>query len=298
MKVLVTGANGFIGKHLVRRLQDHHEVFAVVRSHSDQDTRENVSWIEQDLAQPLNHSQLPPRVDVIIHLAQSSFYKDFPDRASDIYSVNIASTFELLEYARRAEASRFVFASTGGIYGYGREPFVETDPIKLLGFYFSSKYVAELMVKDYQQCFDTTILRLFFVYGAGQTPSMLIPRLIRSILTGDPITLNGNQGIRINPIYVKDAVNAIEAAVGLEGNHLINVAGAEVLSLREIGQAMGEQLNREPRFEYTERESGDAVADISRMVESLGSPHVPFREGLAEVCKEIEARELTGEKIK
>lgn len=288
MKVLVTGANGFIGQHLVRRLGDHHEVFAVVRSRSDQSQRQNVSWIEQDLTQPLNNSQLPQRVDVIIHLAQSSFYKDFPGRASDIYGVNIASTFELLEYARKAEARRFVFASTGGVYGYGREPFVETDPIKLLGFYFSSKYVAELMIRDYQQFFDTIIARPFFVYGPGQKPGMFIPRLARKIAQGEPIMLYGAEGIDLNPIYMEDAVKAFEAASGLEGHHLINIAGVQVLSLREISTTMGEHLSRQPVFEHTDAGEGHIVGDISKMKNLLGCPQIAFREGVLEVCREVQ----------
>ena len=284
MKILVTGASGFIGSHLVNKLTSKHEVFVLTRKCEVPRT----GWIEQDLTQPLDYSRLPSEVDVIIHLAQSNFYKDFPERAEDIYRVNIAGMFELLEYARKAKARRFVFASTGVIYGYSYHRYVETDPVHLLGFYFSSKYIAELMTRDYQQFFDTIIVRPFFVYGAGQKPNMFIPRLARNILLGETITLNGADGIQLNPIYVGDVVGALAAALDLKGHHVINLGGTQVLSLREISMTIGEHLNREPLFRHIDQGEGHILADISKMKELLGCSQVAFREGVKEVCREVE----------
>lgn len=288
MKILITGASGFIGSHLVETLQSEHEVFAVTRRYPSDGTTDRAHWIEQDFTRSLDYSRLPKAVDIIIHLAQSSFYKDFPDQANDIFRVNVESTFELLEYARKAEAKRFIFASTGGIYGYSKRPFVETDPVQLLGFYFSSKYIAELMIQDYRQFFDTIIVRPFFVYGAGQKANMFIPRLVRNILLGEPITLSGAEGVHLNPIYVDDAVEALMAAQVTKGHHLINIGGARVLSLREIAVTIGKHLNQKPLFKHVDSGEDHIVADISRMKEFLGSPKVDFGEGVLEVCREVE----------
>ena len=289
MRILVTGAAGFIGGHLIRRLRREHEVFAVTRSRPSADGAEGVRWIEQDLSLPLDYSRLPQHVDAVVHLAQSRFYKEFPARADDIYGVNVNGTFQLLEYARAVGAERFVFTSTGGLYGYSYEKFVETDPISPLNFYLSSKYVAELLIGNYQQFFRTTVLRLFFVYGAGQAAGMLIPRLVRSVLAGDPVTIQGDEGIRINPIHVADAVGAFERALTLGGHHLINVGGPQVLSLREIGHVIAAEVGREPVFTMVaEQEPGHLVGDLATMSALLGAPRVPFREGVVEVCREAE----------
>jgi nucleoside-diphosphate-sugar epimerase len=286
-KILITGGAGFIGNRLVRKLQGTHEVFAVARTLPNMPS-DGVNWIEQDLTQTLDYARLPPRVDVVIHLAQSRFYKDFPEHAGDIYNVNVASTFQFLEYARNAGAAQFIFTSTGGLYGYSRNKFVESDPVKVSDFYFTSKYSAELLVNEYQQFFSATILRLFFVYGAGQTPTMLIPRLVRTVLNGGPVLLHGDNGILINPIYVGDVVDVVGAALKLGGNNVMNVGGAEILSLRRVAEIIGQRLNRQPHFQHAEHESGNVVADITRMCELTGSPRTSFSEGIAEVCEEMQ----------
>src|SRR6185503_3720649 len=217
MKILVTGATGFIGSHLVRRLETEHEVYALVRKRPPHAQVSKAQWIEQNLSEPLDHSLLPQQLDAVLHLAQSKFYKDFPEQAKDIYRINVQSTFEFLEYARKAGVKRFIFTSTGGLYGHSYEKFVETDPVNPLNFYFSSKYIAELLLGNFQQFFHTTVFRLFFVYGTGQTPTMLIPRLVRSVLAGEPITLEGDEGLRINPIPVSDVITSFERALSLEG---------------------------------------------------------------------------------
>jgi nucleoside-diphosphate-sugar epimerase len=292
MRVLVTGAAGFIGGHLIRSLRRGHEVFAVAKSRPRAaDAPEGVRWVEQDLSRPFDYSRLPESVDAVVHLAQSRFYKDFPARADDIYSVNVNGTFQLLEYARRAGAGHFICTSTGGLYGYSYEKFVETDPVSPLNFYFSSKYIAELLTGNYQQFFNTAVLRLFFVYGTGQARTMLVPRLVRSVLSGEPVFLQGEQGMRTNPLYVGDAINALERALTLEGHHLINVGGPQVLSLREIGQIIGEHLGRAPSFVVGDgREPGNLIGDVTKMSALLGEPRVAFSEGVAEVCREAKGQ--------
>lgn len=239
---------------------------------------------------PLDYSQLPTSIDAVIHLAQSRFYKQFPERAEDIFDINVGSTFQLLDYARRAGAKRFLFTSTGGIYGSGLRAFVETDAARPTNFYLSSKHIAEQMVDSYSQFFHTTLFRLFFVYGAGQAEAMLMPSLVRSVLVGKPLILQGGDGILINPVHVSDVVRALELALELDGHQLFNLAGAEVLSLREIGNIIGAELGREPVFEVREEEPpSHLIADITRMHELLVEPRVSFREGVKEVCRMAEA---------
>lgn len=293
MKILVTGATGFIGNHLVKKLQSEHEVFALTRSRQTQPKSKGLVWIEQNLSHPLDHSSLPLKIDAVIHLAQSKFYKDFPEQAHDIFSVNVVSTLNLLEYARQTGAQRFIFTSTGGVYGNSHEKkFVETDPVSPLNFYLSSKCAAELLVSNYQQFFDTTVFRLFFVYGAGQPRTMLIPRLVHSVLSGEPIILRGYEGIQINPIYVADVVNALQRALKLTGHNLINLAGPDVLPMREICRLIGVEVGRQPIFEVLNEEGpADLIGDVTRAQALLEGPSMAFSEGVIEVCNEMAAKD-------
>jgi nucleoside-diphosphate-sugar epimerase len=221
-----------------------------------------------------------------VHLAQARRHREFPDQAADVFSVNVASTLALLDLARRAGAVRFIYASTGGVYGGDDRPFRESDPpCQNLGFYPASKLAGELLVNSYRAYFKTTLCRFFFVYGRGQNESMLMPRLVRSVRSGDPITLQGDDGIRINPIHVTDAVNALARCLTLGGGHeVINIAGGEVLTLRAIADEIGCIVGRVPVFSRVEQPPTHLVADISKMKQSLGAPRVDLAEGLRQLC--------------
>ncbi len=279
--ILITGAAGFIGRHLVPTLQARHTVHAVVRRLPENPAPGGPHWIECDLAAPLDHARLPEHVDAIIHLAQSRFYRQFPARADDIFAVNVQSTFNLLEYARQAGAQRFIYASSGGVYDYSLEKLVETSRVDPLTFYLSSKYSAELLVANYRQIFRTAVLRFFFVYGHGQQ-GMLISNLLKRVQQGETITIEGNPGLRLNPIHVEDAVRVFEPLLALPESALLNVAGDEVVTLTDLVKLMELVAGRPAHVLYTEAQpKGDLVADNTRMKTILGvCPQVSLLQGL------------------
>jgi nucleoside-diphosphate-sugar epimerase len=281
MRILVTGGNGFVAGHLIRDLAGRHEVVALARGGPRDEVPEGVRWVEHDLTEPLAGAGLPAEIDAVVHLAQSRHYKEFPERADDIFGVNVQGTFRLLEYAREAGARSFVFTSTGGVYGYSYERFVETDPVSPLGFYLTSKYAAELLIANYKSFFHTIVLRLFFVYGPGQE-GMLIPNLLGRVRRGETVTIEGPAGLRINPIYVSDAVRVFEPALALETSEVFNVAGDEAVHLAELVRLMGEVTGRPASIEHSSSSpDGDLVADIRRMKDVLGvTPGTSLADGL------------------
>ena len=290
MKVLVTGARGFIGRRLVEKLAVSNEVYGLVRPGEPTETKHGVVLIEVDLADDWTRDALPRDIDVVIHLAQSRWFRQFPERAADVFAVNLASTFRLLDYARQVNAEKFVFASSGGVYGCSSEILNEGDFVQPPDFYLRSKYAGELLVESYREYLTTIVLRPFFLYGAGQRSNMLIARLAHCIVEGTAIRLDGPEGIRLNPIHVSDAIDAFATASELVDHTLINVAGDEVLSLRQISMSMARHLSTEPKFEIgAEAVASNMVAGIDRMKESLISPQVQFVDGVEEVCREAAA---------
>jgi UDP-glucose 4-epimerase len=268
-------------------LATNHEVFVLAKHWEPGNRSSAAHWIKKDLTESFDDSLLPGRLDAIIHLAQSRFYRDFPEQAQDIFDVNTRSTVQLLECGRRAGIERFIFASSGGVYGVGDKAFVETDSANPTNFYLNSKWCSEELIAQYDRIFSTVVLRPFFIYGEGQASSMLVPRLINSVRQGNPIALQGQDGMRINPIHVGDAAVAFERALTLEGSQVINVAGPEVVSLREIGNIIGEEVDRIPVFEvHASQRRRDLIGDLARMKSLLGTPQMRFREGIHQTLRE------------
>ena len=251
----------------------------------------DLEYIQADLNDPHFVNNLPSKIDAVLHLAQSEDYRAFPKLASNVFRVNVTSVASLLEWAQAAGATHFVQASTGGIYGFGPRPFKETDFIDIVGrlaYYYSTKYAAEIIASAYRECLTIVSLRYFFIYGAGQKSSMLLPRLIDAIGNGHPLTLAGEAGMRLNPIHVTDAAAATLSALKLETSKCVNVAGPEAVSMRELGQIIGAELGKPVFFDQRSSVDGqDLVGDVSLMRSCLGVPRIGMREGIALMCSGV-----------
>jgi len=274
LKILVTGANGLLGKLLIEALKENFEIHALVRKIPEDPTL-GVTYHIHDLATDWSTESLPLNINTIFHLAQSELFREFPEHSLDVYNVNLTSTIKLLDYGRKNGVKKFVFASTGGIYDSSKEPLIESSPIKissLLGNYFATKLCSEILSQNYNGYFDIVLIRIFFMYGRGQKRSMLMPRLIDNILAGRPIKISGNGGIYINPVHVSDVVNVLEKLIPLKGSFTFNVAGPEILNLEQIAKIIGQKLGKKPSFVYSNEQSNNCIADIGYLKNTLYSP--------------------------
>ena len=128
------------------------------------------------------------------------------------------------------------------------------------------------------------LLRYFFICGPGQKRDMLVPRLVDSVRNGRPVTLQGEDGLRINPVHASDAARATAAALRLETGATVNVAGPETLSIRAMCNTIGQLVSREPAFEIKPDEKpAHLIADTGRMSALLGAPRRCFESGVAEL---------------
>jgi len=286
--IVITGATGLLGSYLLPLLTADNDVWAISQNPPEGDS--SVSWIRYDLSGELDglRDHLPEQIDAVVHLAQSPHFREFPQRAGHVFQVNVASTQFLLQEAAERGCRHFVNASTGGVYDSAATPFVEDDVRvtgKTIGFYPASKQCGELLVNAYGGLFNVVNLRFFFIYGRGQSESMLIPRLVHSVQNGLPITLQGNDGLSLNPVHASDASKAVIAALELEGTHSLNVAGEDVVTLRKVGELIGISLGKTPEFDARQDQQAPSMeADITRMCQCLGRPQKGISEGLADYC--------------
>lgn len=292
-RILITGGSGLIGTEVLHQLPQGTEIYAVGRRSKEELAGSVTAAINIDLSRPFDVKMLPSEIDAIIHLAQSENYKNFPEEAPDVFGVNTAATATLLDYARKAGCKKFVYASAGRPYGRDAKAFLDNAPDPTRGevsFYLATKVASEILASSYAGIFTVLILRFFFVYGPGQRPSMLIPRLIESVQMKRPITLAGSQGIILTPTYVTDAARAVCRALELQESVKLDVAGPEKLSLREVSETIGHAIGKEPNFIVREDiEAADLSADTKRMADLLGSPLTKFKEGVGRLLASRES---------
>lgn len=284
--IVVTGAGGLLGRHLLPLFPEEAKVVAVGRL-APSTSLANVTPVSLDLSAALDRSRLPPQVDQVFYLAQSSHFREFPARADDVFQVNTAQVMAMLDYSRQAGARSFVFASSGGVYAPSDAPLTEQSPLGTgLGFYAATKRATEILAEAYAGLFSIVVLRFFFIYGPGQQRDMLIPRLADSVRQGRPVALQGERGLSINPVHASDAARATLAAGNLGRSGTFNVAGPQVLSLRDICDLFGEKLGRAPVFEVdTSRQAPSMIADIQSMSSTLVAPRLRLADAAGDVLR-------------
>lgn len=281
LSILITGATGFIGSNVVERLSKQAKIFALVRA-LPRNRIKGVEYIVQDLRKPLRLKLLP--LSAILHLAQANTYE-----RRELFKLNVKSTFELLEYGKRNKIKKFIYASAGNVYGFGKTPFFERDQIVSNSFYGAAKAAAEALAWQYRDFFDVNVIRLFAPYGEGQQQERLIPSLIRKIKRSQPIIINNRVGNpRISPIYINDVVEVIRRTIKTKGSFKINVAGPKAYSILEIAKLLGKILNKNPKYHFIKNaEISDIIADIALMKKILRfTPKVGLNAGLTKLCAE------------
>ena len=282
MNILVTGAGGLVGSYLLPLIEKEHTIYTI------SNTVNSSNNLKIDFSNDCDTEKLPKIIEAIVHLAQSEDFRDFPSKAKEVFYVNTLSTLKLIDFAYRNNIKKFIFASSGGLYGNSNEPFNENSEIvysEKLGYYVASKLCSEVILDNYNSLLTVVQLRFFFVYGKGQKKGMLISRLIDNILNKKPIILQDNNGIKINPIYAKDAAEAIKQSLQINQSSKYNIGGEEVLTIREISEIIGNVLGIKPEYSIQNTSPDHIYSNITKMKNELIHPQYNFKNGIKEILK-------------
>ncbi len=285
MRVLVSGAGGFLGAELLRSAPPDVELIGLTRGDPPPESAASppVTWVNADVTRAGFQTSLPASADAVVHLAQSRRDRDLPEHLDDVVDVNVGATARLLDYARTAGARRFVLASSATVYRASPQPLDESSPLDPRSLYGASKRGAELLCEAFSELVPCTALRLFTVYGAGQR-GRLVADLIERVREGRAVTVQGREGVLLSPIHVGDVAAVMHEAIGRDrpGFELVNVGGAERLGVGQLAEAIGDALGRAPTLSHVDGpEPGGWVADLTRLRELYGpfEPR-PFAEGI------------------
>lgn len=298
---LVTGAAGFIGAHLVRRLLQEGHLVTGIDSFTDYYDPKikwnnianllqhpNFDLIEDDLIEALD--SLPQAAEWIFHLAAQAGVRASWGREFEIYTrQNILATQHLLEWARNTKPERFVYASSSSVYGdVEKLPMQEDDPLKPLSPYGVSKLAAENLCTLYYKNFrvPTVSLRYFTVYGPGQRPDMAFHRFIRAIMTEGELVIYGSGEQTRDFTYVSDIVSANLAAASRPRavGRVYNIGGGSRISVNGVLKLLAEITAKQVNVKHEAVQAGDpphTFADTNRAKEELGfQPQTGIEEGL------------------
>lgn len=226
----IIGASGFVGRAVLRalaRIAPGIEAVALDRP-------------DFDLTKPATWAGLTQHFDCVLHAAGRS---DGPGQ--EIFDVNARNIGALAERCAAADVRKFVYLSTGAVYGACAEPTTPDTPQKPNGDYALSKWLAE---KKLQETFRGIlhILRLYFPYGRGQKPPRLVPMLCDRIARGEPIRCNPDGGPRINLAHVDDLAQAIveDFILGPGAGPVTNLASDQVVGIEALVTALAARMNR------------------------------------------------------
>jgi UDP-glucuronate 4-epimerase len=310
MRVLLTGAAGFIGSHLAERLIargdevvgfDNFDPFypraVKERNLTRLSASGSFSLIEGDLRTPADLDRAfaaAGPVDTVVHLAALAGVRPSllePLRFSD---VNITGTLNLLQACRARGCARVVFASSSSVYGADSVvPFKETDVCaRPVSPYAATKRAGELLAYTDHHLYGTslTCLRFFTVYGPRQRPDLAIHKFTRLIDGGEPIELFGDGSTSRDYTWIDDIIDGVVASIDQQHRdaapqyRIYNLGGSQTTTLKELVDLISGALGKAPRIVWKPEQPGDmkrTLADVALAGRELGyAPHTPIAEGI------------------
>jgi len=298
VRVVITGAAGFLGSHLSERfIAEGHEVVGVDNFITG--SRANVEaleegggfrLIEHDISKPL---YLEERIDGVLHFASPASPVDYLELPIQTLKVGSLGTHNALGLAK-AKGARFLLASTSEVYGDPQvHPQPETywghvNPIGVRGVYDEAKRFAEAITMAYHRYhgLETRIVRIFNTYGPSMRPGdgRVVSNFIVQALRGDPLTMYGDGNQTRSFCYVKDEVEGIFRLFHSDRADPVNIGNPVEFTIRELADIVLDETGSDSRIEKLPLPEDDPKVrqpDITVARELLGwEPVVDLREGI------------------
>ena len=311
-KVLVTGADGFIGSHLTETLLEAgYDVKAFVYYNSfnrwgwlDSFPIEKLQEIEivtGDIRDPNGVSEAMSRIDMVFHLAALvaipfSYYS--PDSYVD---TNIKGTLNVLQAGRKFETERIMITSTSEVYGSAQyTPIDENHPFQGQSPYSATKIGADRLAESFYRSFGMpiSIVRPFNTYGPRQSARAVIPTIISQILSGKKEIKLGSLSPTRDFNYVKDTAEGFLAIAQSENTigEEINIATQQEISIGELAGEIISQINPEAKVICEKKRLRPEKSEVNRLLGANGkikeltgwSPKYSLQRGIRETIQWME----------
>ncbi|WP_458747583.1 GDP-mannose 4,6-dehydratase [Candidatus Nitrosocosmicus sp. T] len=304
MKILITGAAGFLGSHLSEKyVNEGHIVYGIdnllngnlnnVRTLLH---RKNFKFIHDDIRNKELYGKIPTDLDAVIHLAAQIHVDRSIVNPEETFDINVSGTMKILEFARMNDISKILFASTSEVYGSAKYvPMNEDHPLAAQHPYGVSKIAADRLCYTYNETYDLgiDIIRCFNFFGPRQKDSGyggVIAIFINRVLQNKPPIIYGDGNQTRDYMYVDDAVNAYDKILKSNNNpgkYGINFGTGTEKSVNDIAKLILKYSGNEKNLstihvDARPTEVQRLFADITKARKSLDfAPSIEFEEGIS-----------------
>lgn len=303
MRIVVSGAAGFVGSHMCDRLlAEGHRVIALdnfctgtIENIAHLRDHERFEFFEQDVSKSFT---IPGPVDCVLHMASPASPRDYMELPIETLEVGSLGTRNMLELARIADAS-FLLTSTSETYGDPSvHPQVETywgnvNPVGPRSCYDESKRFAEAITMAYHRQFGlrTTIARIFNTYGPRMklNDGRVVPAFFDQALRGQPITVFGDGSQTRSFCYVSDLVEGLFRLMQSDERYPVNLGNPNEMSIKTFAEMIRDLVGGRSSIIYyplPEDDPKQRQPDISKAQRVLGwEPQVSLHEGLKQTLE-------------
>ena len=298
-RVIITGAAGFIGANLIRKLLEFDiEIYGIVRKETDlwrlEDMQTEINFVQADLneLQKTRKEISAIKPNYVFHLAVCRQNTDW----KELIQTNIAGTVNVLESTKSNHLKRFVQIGSSMEYGRANTAFREESLIQPTTFYGASKAAATLFTQQFARSNQTPffVLRMFYVYGYMEPDQRLIPVATKAALFDKTLDLTDAKYCR-DFVFIDDAVDACLRATSAEpiDDGILNIASGKQWTNEAVVSMIEEVTGRTIRRnngQYPPRnwDHTNWVADISEAKRRLGwTPKHSLKQGLTKTIKWI-----------
>lgn len=302
MRILITGAAGFLGSHLCEKyVQDGNVVYGLDNLMNGNLNnirtllhKKNFKFIHDDICRNELYHILPSNLDAIIHLAAQIHVDRSIINPEETFKINLEGTMKILEYARMNDIRKILFASTSEVYGSAEYvPMDEKHPLLAKHPYGVSKIAADRLCSSYNETYGlgVDIIRSFNLFGPRQKDSGyggVIAIFINRVLQNKPPIIYGDGTQTRDYLFISDAVNAYDMVLMSENNpgrNGINFGSGKEISINEIADLVIKNVaKREMNVVHVQPrpiEVQRLFADISKSQQFFRfRPKIDFEDGL------------------
>lgn len=295
MKIFITGATGFIGRHVMGQIQaaGHDILASTLEKDADEGNSKGIKWIYGNLR---NLDHLKPAIkyfnpDIVIHLA----WQGIPDYSEVISTINLNNSIQLLDFILEETNCQKIIVS-GSCFEYGKKKGAckESDRVKINSFFSWAKYslYQYLSLKCKRKSVDLVWFRIFYVYGPGQRGGSLIPTLVQALINGKTPDIRSPLN-KNDFIYVEDVSRAFRLAADMKIKSGIYNLGYgtsnrvyDICKIAENRLISSIQISRDILRDSSKEQSVNFWANMNKTTSALNwAPKTTFEQGIANYIK-------------